>query len=67
MGMGPTFPLLRPPSGPLHFPALSMQCHNQAFAPADLHLACHQPLFHHGLTYLFPGQLMGQGQFCSTR
>lgn len=59
MGIETMFPVLYPPRGSQPSPALPKQAHPQAFA----HAVVPPPR----LTYLFPGQLMGQGQFCSTR
>lgn len=61
--MGTGLPLLHPPWGP----GLPLHTHctptTRPLPMLCLHLGCH-PL---GLTHLLPGQLMGQGQFCSTR
>lgn len=67
MGIGPMFPLLHPSVGssiPLH-----SQCSAKTRPLLMLrpHLQGHRHPSPRGLAYLLTGQLMGHGQFCSTR
>lgn len=62
-GHSASTPFAPPTLGTQPSPAHPLHSHHQASAMLCLYLGCH-PL---GLTHLFPGQLMGQGQFCSTR